>query len=183
MWLHLWHMEVPRLGVKSELQLPAYTTATAMRDLSHTNEGSLTYTTAHSNTTMGTPGFVVAIVILNAPQTWNSSSGGLLQSSSCLNFGFCLRVFQFSSCIFSFVGWKKMQTLELWVKFYGLGSSILGSSEKLLLQLWWGRSVWMGLWQSTCSQAHILQKAAGCHMIVTASHEQQTSPWRMLVLF
>jgi len=25
-------MEVPRLGVKSELQLPAYTTATAMQD-------------------------------------------------------------------------------------------------------------------------------------------------------
>ena len=33
--LHLWHMEVPRLGVKSELQLPAYTTATATWDLSH----------------------------------------------------------------------------------------------------------------------------------------------------
>ena len=31
---HPWHMEVPRLGVKSELQLPAYTTATAMWDLS-----------------------------------------------------------------------------------------------------------------------------------------------------
>ena len=28
-------MEVPRLGVQSELQLPAYTTATATRDLSH----------------------------------------------------------------------------------------------------------------------------------------------------
>ena len=28
-------MEVPRLGVKLELQLPAYTTATAMQDLSH----------------------------------------------------------------------------------------------------------------------------------------------------
>ena len=28
-------MEVPRLGVKLELQLPAYTTATAMPDLSH----------------------------------------------------------------------------------------------------------------------------------------------------
>ena len=28
--LHPWHMEVLRLGVKSELQLPAYTTATAM---------------------------------------------------------------------------------------------------------------------------------------------------------
>ena len=26
------HMEVPRLGVESELQLPAYTTATAMQD-------------------------------------------------------------------------------------------------------------------------------------------------------
>ena len=26
--LHMWHMEVPRLGVESELQLPAYTTAT-----------------------------------------------------------------------------------------------------------------------------------------------------------
>ena len=28
-------MEVPRLGVESELQLPAYTTASAMQDLSH----------------------------------------------------------------------------------------------------------------------------------------------------
>ena len=26
---HPWHMEVPRLGVESELQMPAYTTATA----------------------------------------------------------------------------------------------------------------------------------------------------------
>ena len=32
---YLWHMEVSRLGVKSELQLPAYATATAMQDLSH----------------------------------------------------------------------------------------------------------------------------------------------------
>ena len=30
--LHLWHMEVPRLGLESELQLPAYTTATVMPD-------------------------------------------------------------------------------------------------------------------------------------------------------
>ena len=29
---HLRHIEVPRLGVKSELQLPAYTTATATQD-------------------------------------------------------------------------------------------------------------------------------------------------------
>ena len=33
-WLHLWYMEVPRLGVKSELQLLAYARATAMQDLS-----------------------------------------------------------------------------------------------------------------------------------------------------
>ena len=33
--LHLQHMGVPRVGVKSELQLPAYTTATATPDPSH----------------------------------------------------------------------------------------------------------------------------------------------------
>ena len=33
--LHPQHMEVPWLGVKSELQLPAYTIATAIPDLSH----------------------------------------------------------------------------------------------------------------------------------------------------
>ena len=32
LWLHLWHMEVPRPAVESELQLPAYTTATATWD-------------------------------------------------------------------------------------------------------------------------------------------------------
>ena len=31
--LHLQHMEISRLGVESELQLPAYTTASATRDL------------------------------------------------------------------------------------------------------------------------------------------------------
>ena len=34
LWTHLWHMEVPGLGVESELQLAAYTTASAMWDLS-----------------------------------------------------------------------------------------------------------------------------------------------------
>ena len=32
---HLQHMEVPRLGIESELQLPAYTTATSVKDPSH----------------------------------------------------------------------------------------------------------------------------------------------------
>ena len=31
---HPWHMEVPRLGTQSELQMPACTTATTTRDLS-----------------------------------------------------------------------------------------------------------------------------------------------------
>ena len=35
-FLYLQHMEVASLGVELELQLPAYTTATAMRDPSHT---------------------------------------------------------------------------------------------------------------------------------------------------
>ena len=43
--LHPWHMEVPRLGVQSELQPLAYATATAMQDPS----ASATYTTAHCN--------------------------------------------------------------------------------------------------------------------------------------
>ena len=42
--LHPRHMEVPRLGVESELQLPTYTAATVMLD-----PLSETYTTAHAN--------------------------------------------------------------------------------------------------------------------------------------
>ena len=44
--LHLQHMEVPSLGVNSELQLPAYTTATQHR----IQATSMTYTTANGNT-------------------------------------------------------------------------------------------------------------------------------------
>ena len=44
---YLRHMEVPKLGVKLELQLPAYATTTATPDL-HTAASS-TYTTAHCN--------------------------------------------------------------------------------------------------------------------------------------
>ena len=42
------HMEIPSLGVKSELQLPAYTRATAMPDPSQAT--SVTYTTGHGTT-------------------------------------------------------------------------------------------------------------------------------------
>ena len=44
--LHPWHIEVSRLGVELELQLPIYTTATAMPDLRHV----VTYTIADGNT-------------------------------------------------------------------------------------------------------------------------------------
>ena len=44
---HRWHMEAPRLGVKSKLLLPAYTTAT--QDPSHT------YTTARGKAGSLTP--------------------------------------------------------------------------------------------------------------------------------
>uniref|UniRef100_A0A8D1RW77 Catenin alpha-3 n=1 Tax=Sus scrofa TaxID=9823 RepID=A0A8D1RW77_PIG len=43
--LHLWHMEILRLEVKLELQLLAYTIATAMPD----RAASATYTITHSN--------------------------------------------------------------------------------------------------------------------------------------
>ena len=43
---HLLHMEIPRLGVERELLLPAYATATATWVLAV----SVTYTTAHGNT-------------------------------------------------------------------------------------------------------------------------------------
>ena len=43
--LHLQHVEVPRLGVQLELQLPAYTTATQHG----IGAASATYITAHGN--------------------------------------------------------------------------------------------------------------------------------------
>ena len=45
LWLHLQHMEAPRPGAESELQLPAYTTG-----MSHRIQGSsATYPAAHGN--------------------------------------------------------------------------------------------------------------------------------------
>ena len=51
------HVEMPRLGVKSELQLPAYTTATAVPDLSQGPNPHLTDTSwvCYHGPTMGTP--------------------------------------------------------------------------------------------------------------------------------
>ena len=43
---HPWHMEVPRLGVESELQPLAYTTPQQR----HIQAMPVTYTTAHGNT-------------------------------------------------------------------------------------------------------------------------------------
>ena len=62
------HMEVPRLGVMSELQLPAYTTATATLDLSWV----CTYTIAHDNA--------------GSPTHW--ARPGIEPASSWILFGF-----------------------------------------------------------------------------------------------
>ena len=60
--LHPWHMEVPRLGGKSELKLLAYTTAHGIGDM------SATYTTAHGNDGSPThgvrPGFEPTCVLV-----------------------------------------------------------------------------------------------------------------------
>ena len=48
--LHLQHMEVSRLGVELELQLPAYVTATATQDLSSTCEVHHSFSNARSKT-------------------------------------------------------------------------------------------------------------------------------------
>ena len=54
--LHLQHVEVPRLGVNMELQLPAYTTATATPDLSHICHLHHSYRNARSLTQWARPG-------------------------------------------------------------------------------------------------------------------------------
>ena len=53
-------MEVPRLGVKSELQLLAYTTATAVQHLSHICELTTAYGNAGSLTHCVRPGIELA---------------------------------------------------------------------------------------------------------------------------
>ena len=50
--LHLWHMDVPRLGVKLELQLPAYTQPQQHQIW----VVPVTYTAAHSNAGSSTQG-------------------------------------------------------------------------------------------------------------------------------
>ena len=65
---HPWHMEVPRLGIQSKLQLPTYTTATAMPDPSL----SVTCTTAHGNagslTYWARPGIESAFILTDPSQ-------------------------------------------------------------------------------------------------------------------
>ena len=66
---HPQHMEVPRLGIQSELQLPAYSRAAVMPDLScicnpnqaHNNAGSLTHW-ARSGINPATSWFLVRLV-------------------------------------------------------------------------------------------------------------------------
>ena len=41
--LHLWHKEIPRLGIELELELLAYTTVTATRNPSHICDHPMTW--------------------------------------------------------------------------------------------------------------------------------------------
>ena len=69
---HLWHMEVPRLAVKSELRLLAFATATEMQDPS--------WVTAYGNAGSPTPGiepissWILAGFFSTAPQ-WELALG------------------------------------------------------------------------------------------------------------
>ena len=86
--LHLWHMEVPRLGVKSELQLPAYTTATATPDLSCVRANTIAHVNAGSLTHWVRPGIEPAFswIIVGFITHWatrGTPSGTSLLAASC----------------------------------------------------------------------------------------------------
>ena len=94
--LHQKHMEVPKLGVQSQLQPPAYTTATAMSDLScildlHGNTGFLTHWARPGIKSelswilvefltpwaiMGTPIFIIIIIFFLWPHPWHMEVSG-----------------------------------------------------------------------------------------------------------
>ena len=87
---------------------------------------------------------------------------------------------------------KKCTTWELWVKFYlgqnedySPGDSISDSSEKQLQRgRWEGQYICDFCERGVHAIKHtFLQKVAATVVKITASHEEQRSPWRILVLF
>ena len=83
-----WHMEVPRSGIESELQLPAYTTVTAKPDPSPTEQGQVWNTYPHGDsqihfwcTTTGTPSIHITLNSGKHLRMWNPSQ--IYMSSSC----------------------------------------------------------------------------------------------------
>ena len=91
--------------------------------------------------------------------------------------------------IVPFVNFKSMHILNLRVQFY-LGQNEdyslegrISQSFKIPLQRGRGNICDFGEGGGTCNQAHILQKVAASLVKITASHEEQASPWRILALF
>ena len=71
----LWHMEAPRLGVELELQLPAYTPATATPNLSYVCDLHNTHSNAGSLTCYARPGIEpetswILVDFVNAGPQW-----------------------------------------------------------------------------------------------------------------
>ena len=82
---------------------------------------------------------------------------------------------------------KKCTAWELWVKFYvgqnedySPGDSISESSEKLLQR---SRGECQYIWNSGEGEVHAIRHLFFFFLQVSASHEEQMSPWRILVLF
>ena len=101
--LHLQHMEVSRLGVQSDLQLPAYATATATSDLSHIHGSQQRWVLSPLSeardqiynltipsqicfhcTTTGTPTWKVLLLpSISQDELGLAAGGNSLQSQSC----------------------------------------------------------------------------------------------------
>ena len=127
--LHHQHMEVPRVGVKSELQLPAYATARATRDLScifNLHHGNA----AGSPTHWARPGIEPAsswlLVGFVTAQPWQELRDTFLESSSlrkvrkslvCLKFCAMYTYYVFANKIklgvvaFSICLWRLLEVL------------------------------------------------------------------------
>ena len=115
-----------------------------------------------------------------------------LEAGAWTSLGFSAYLFSLVLSV-SFCQLKKGTTWEFRVKFYlgqnedySLGDSILDSSEKLFQR---GRgkkvSIYVVLLKGEYIQSstYFLLKTSSNFIKIAASHQEQTTPWRILVLF
>ena len=102
---HLQHIEVPRLGVKLEQQLMAYTPATAMQDPSHICNSLHSSRQRHSSTHWGGPGiepsssWILLRFITTKPQ-WELLPQIKLNSPLLFYLFICLFIFRAAPMVF-----------------------------------------------------------------------------------